>query len=236
MNKHRDLSMEQAYPPQSLRDYAFLADGYRGALIGPRGDVSWLCAPTWDSPAMFSQLIGGRGTFAITPSETFVWGGYYEPGTRIWVSRWTTTDCHLQCREALGVPSDPHTLVLLRHLEAGGQPSSVDVTLDICAEFGTTRSTARRDESGRWVFEAGDLHCRLTGAGDGELDAEGVLRLRLDLSPGQEHDLVLEVSDRSLNRRPLVDVCAAWSATRNHWAESVPEFGRSAAPRDSQHA
>ena len=41
-----------------LRDYALLADGERGALIGPDGDLAWLCAPV-DSDAVFSTLIGG---------------------------------------------------------------------------------------------------------------------------------------------------------------------------------
>ena len=53
--------------PHVLREYALLADGQRGALIGPRGDISWMCAPRWDSDAVFSALIGGRGVFAITP-------------------------------------------------------------------------------------------------------------------------------------------------------------------------
>ena len=30
--------------------------------------------------AVFSSLIGGGGTYAITPAERYVWGGYYEPG------------------------------------------------------------------------------------------------------------------------------------------------------------
>ncbi len=230
------VSLMQTYPPQSLRDYAMLADGYRGALIGPRGDVSWLCAPTWDSPAIFSQLIGGRGTFAITPVDTFVWGGYYEAGTLIWISRWTTTSSHVQCHEALSIPADPHRLVLLRHLVAGGEPSSVDLTLDICAEFGSKRSTARQDDSGCWAFQSGGLNCRLTGASDAHLDSDGVLRMRMDLSPGEERDLVLEVSDRSLDREPAVDATAAWSSTRNYWAEAVPNFELSAASRDSSHA
>lgn len=42
------------FAPQSLREYALLADGFRGALIGPCGDISWLCAPVWDSPPLFS--------------------------------------------------------------------------------------------------------------------------------------------------------------------------------------
>ena len=34
-------------PPHVLREYALLADGRRGALLGPDGVVSWLCAPRW---------------------------------------------------------------------------------------------------------------------------------------------------------------------------------------------
>ena len=47
------------FPPHTLREYALLADGERGALVGPRGDVAWMCAPSWDDDAVFSSLIGG---------------------------------------------------------------------------------------------------------------------------------------------------------------------------------
>ena len=77
-----------------LSQYALLADGERGALIGPRGDVSWMCVPHWDSPAVFAGLIGGAGVYAISPVERHVSGGYYEAGTLIWHSRWITTSRH----------------------------------------------------------------------------------------------------------------------------------------------
>jgi hypothetical protein len=66
--------------PQTLREYALLADGERGVLVGPRGDFAWMCFPRWDSDACFATLIGGRGTYAVTPQERFVWGGFYEQG------------------------------------------------------------------------------------------------------------------------------------------------------------
>ena len=60
--------------PEPLRQYALLADGERGALIGPRGDVAFLCAPRWHDDAVFSDLLGGRGTYAVRPSQDrFVW-------------------------------------------------------------------------------------------------------------------------------------------------------------------
>ena len=75
--------------PHTLREYALLADGERGALIGPSGEVAWMCAPHWDADAVFSALIGGRGSYVITPVGRFTWGGYYENGL-IWRSRWVT--------------------------------------------------------------------------------------------------------------------------------------------------
>ena len=40
---------DAAAAPHVLREYALIADGQRGALVGPRGDLSWRCVPGWDS-------------------------------------------------------------------------------------------------------------------------------------------------------------------------------------------
>lgn len=81
-NDSKDLAA--AFGPRVLREYALLADGERGILVGPRGDFAWMCAPRWDSDAVFSTLIGGGGFYAVTPTEDrFVWGGYYEDGSLI---------------------------------------------------------------------------------------------------------------------------------------------------------
>ena len=61
--------MNRPFRPHVLREYALIADGERGALIGPDGAIAWLCAPRWDSPAVFSGLLGGQGRYAVTPSD-----------------------------------------------------------------------------------------------------------------------------------------------------------------------
>jgi hypothetical protein len=61
--------------PHVLREYAVIADGERGALCGPRGDLTWLCVPRWHDDAVFSQLIGGAGFYAVTPVDRFVCDG-----------------------------------------------------------------------------------------------------------------------------------------------------------------
>ena len=68
--------------PQVLRQYALIADGERGALVGPRGDIAFMCAPSWHDDAVFSSLLGGHGGYGVSPADDrFVWGGYYEPET-----------------------------------------------------------------------------------------------------------------------------------------------------------
>ena len=59
--------MTAAWQPRVLREYSFIADGERGAIVGPDGAIVWLCLPAWDSPAVFSALLGGQGGYAITP-------------------------------------------------------------------------------------------------------------------------------------------------------------------------
>ena len=68
---------------------------------------------------MFSSLIGGNGSYAITPAERCVWGGYYEEGSLIWHSRWMTVDDSIiECREALALPTRPDRAVVLRRVSA----------------------------------------------------------------------------------------------------------------------
>ena len=38
--------MDEKWPPHVLRDYSFIADSERGALIGPDGVMTWPCPPT----------------------------------------------------------------------------------------------------------------------------------------------------------------------------------------------
>jgi len=57
--RDRRIRVIQSSRPHVLREYSLIADGERGALIGPDGAISWLCAPRWDSPAVFGGLLGG---------------------------------------------------------------------------------------------------------------------------------------------------------------------------------
>jgi alpha,alpha-trehalase len=226
--------------PHVLRDYALIADGERGAVVSPRGDIVWLCAPRWDCDAVFSTLIGGEGVYAVTPAHTFVWGGYYEEGTLIWRSRWITVSGLTECRDALAFPGDRDRIVLLRRIIARDCPAEVEVVLDLRAGFGKHGlRSVKRDDHGAWTGRAGDLHVRWSGEVSGarvrRAGGASVLAMNLTVPAGQSRDLLLEVS-----ADPLRDVPGEpdelWRATEDRWAEAVPPLDDVVAPRDARQA
>jgi len=223
------------FPPRVLREYALLADGERGILVGPLGDCVWMCAPRWDSDAVLSTLIGGAGVYAVTPEQTrYVWGGYYEPGSLIWHSRWVTTSGIIECREALAFPADPGTAVVLRRVTAVEGAARVRVVLDLRPGFGRHGMGDLHQHQGIWTARAGGLHVRWSGSAEARAERDGALVAHLTLEAGARHDLVLEVGDQ-LGDRP-VDADAAGESTEAAWLAAVPELSETLAPRDARHA
>ncbi|HZE34393.1 MAG TPA: trehalase-like domain-containing protein, partial [Actinoallomurus sp.] len=227
------------YPPHELRQYAFIADGERGAVVGRSGEFCWMCAPRWDSDAVFSSLIGGAGVYAVTPEQSFVWGGYYEPAGLIWRSRWVTTTGIIECREALAFPGDADRAVLLRRVMAVSGDARVRVLCDPRPGFGERGlRSPHRDDDGIWEDDLGGLYLRWSGAADASVRTTAVndprLEMHLEVPAGSHHDLVLELGDRPLPDRP-VDADRAWRTTEDAWRNSVPRL-RTVADRDSRHA
>jgi alpha,alpha-trehalase len=220
--------------PHVLREYALVADGERGALIRPRGEIVWLCVPRWDSPAAFSGLLGGPGRYVVAPADPWqVWDGYYEPGTLIWRSRWIG-DVTTECWEAMAMPADPHRVVLLRRIEAIDGPTRINVALDISAGFGHSGMTDLSCEDEHWTGRSGDIRFRWSGATRARHTAHG-LSMTLDLAAGEHHSLVLELSDQTLPAEP-VRSDAAWIATEEAWSRVVPDCGDLIAVADARHA
>ena len=52
-----------------IEDYAMIGDTESGALVGRDGSIDWLCAPRFDSPAVFAALLGtpANGHWQIAP-------------------------------------------------------------------------------------------------------------------------------------------------------------------------
>ncbi len=229
-----------------LRDYALLADGERGALVDPHGAITWLCAPEWDSPPVLAGLIGGPGRYQICPADRFVWGGWYEPGSLIWHSRWVT-DQHtvIESREALAYPGTSDQLVLLRRISVEQDSARVRLTFELpAAPLDQAATDLHRDDDGAWTVRLGSLHARFsTRADDGQplsLDVAGgmgeplVLSAEFPIRSGAPVDLVLQLGTGPLG--PPVDPDAAWQRTEQGWSERVPRLSGVFNEGDARHS
>ncbi|MFI6808079.1 glycoside hydrolase family 15 protein [Streptomyces luteogriseus] len=231
-----DIAAEDpSSPPWALRDYALLADGERGALVDPTGRVVWLCAPRWDSDAVFSALIGGGGQFAVEPVDRWrVWGGYYEEGTLIRVSRWVTADSVIECRDALALPATADRLALLRRMRVERGEARLRLCLDPRPDFGAHRMADIRLEGGVWTAQGHGLSLRLLGAPEATWDRESGLNGEFLLRKGEEHDVVFELATGSDIGR--LHAGELWRETEREWRRAVPDCSTLAAPRDARHA
>jgi GH15 family glucan-1,4-alpha-glucosidase len=227
--------------PQTLREYALLADGERGVLLGPRGDFAWMCFPGWADPAVFSGLLGGRGRYALCPTGRFVWSGYYEPGTLIWRNRWMTDDdVIVECREALALPGERDRAVVLRRiLPLEGRPT-VKVALAPSAAFGAEpMEDLHQEPGGAWTARLGDVRLLWLGGTDAEPKADGaggtLLRMTLTLHEGEQYDFVLVLA-RDRERLERLSPDRWWSATEEGWRKRVPQRVDAVGARDARHA
>ncbi|MFC4911666.1 glycoside hydrolase family 15 protein [Actinomadura gamaensis] len=209
-----------------LRDYAFVGDGERGALVGPHGDFAWMCFPSWESEPVFSGLLGGTGTYVVCPvAERRVWGGYYEEHGLVWRSRWVVPDGLVECHEALARPADRERAVVLRRLRGVKGPVRIRV------RFGIGDDRELRREGGAWLGKADGVHFRWTGVPE---NATGwPLAFELELAEGETRDLVLELSTRPIEGRPE-EPDRLWRRTRDDWQARIPDCSDTLAPRDAR--
>ncbi|NLT30543.1 MAG: glycoside hydrolase family 15 protein, partial [Propionibacterium sp.] len=73
-----------------LEEYALLSDLHTGPLVSRQGSIDWLCFPNFDSPAVFSAILGdpddGRWQLSVTDAEVTRWR--YRGATFILETTW----------------------------------------------------------------------------------------------------------------------------------------------------
>ena len=220
-----------------LRDYAFIADGQRGALVGPDGALAWMCFPAWHDPAVFAGLIGSGGVFRVGPVEPQVWGGYYEPDSLIWRSRWVTGGAIIECRQALACPAARDRVVVLQRVVAVEGTAHVAVVLQPAGDYGRSGPRPWRHVDRELVSGSDRSTWRLAGAAEAVAARSGRLAVTLEIPEGQHRDLVLEIVTGDSPSADQLVADELWQATEHHWAEAVPaEANGVVAERDVRHS
>jgi GH15 family glucan-1,4-alpha-glucosidase len=243
---HRSASAPRPY---ELRAYALVADGRRGALIDPDGNVAWMCFPRWESPAVFAGIWGTGGLYRVRPEGRAVWGGSYEYGSLIWVSRWETETGLVESRDALVFPGGDDRAVLLRRLRATGDAQEVVAELQLAGNYGREAIDHWEREGGLWQARSATFTAWWSPGGPArEVRVAGghrTLRRRIVVEPGRPVDLVLELATRAAagaGPSPAVadhsfdEVEQVWQQTEHAWASTVPSSVPAVAERDVRHS
>ncbi len=191
--------------PHTLREYAMVADGERGAIVGPRGDIVWMCFPALGLPA---ALLRTHRRWRHLRGES-------DGAPRVgWLLRAAQPDlaqplgdCDaiVECRHALALPARAgRATILARHVHRGScRLVAVLKPLSDDGRHGMQGLRARR--RGRLARSVGDLFVSWHGADEARVVRDGrhhALHLDLPLAEGAEHDLVLEISERRARVAP----------------------------------
>jgi GH15 family glucan-1,4-alpha-glucosidase len=97
-----------------IEDYALIGDLRTAALVSIDGEIDWLCLPRFDSPAVFSALLGDdrHGRWSLSPTHrTRSVRRRYRTGTLVLETRWTTPDGTVAVTDLM-VPNSPVPMVV----------------------------------------------------------------------------------------------------------------------------
>lgn len=99
------LRRTNGYPP--IEDHGLIGDGRTAALVGRDGAVSWLCAPRFDSPALFCRLLDAErgGAFVLAPDNLTESGQAYLPNSGILVTEMRGASGRVRVTDALTLRS-----------------------------------------------------------------------------------------------------------------------------------
>lgn len=98
-----------------IEDYALLSDLHTGPLVSRTGSVDWLCFPRFDSPSVFSGVLGrnehGRWLLAPNDPEAVVIGRRYIDSTFVLQTTWQTATGQVVVTDFMPVGVDASSLL-----------------------------------------------------------------------------------------------------------------------------
>ncbi|WP_342373123.1 glycoside hydrolase family 15 protein [Propioniciclava soli] len=171
-----------------IEDYALLSDLHTGPLVSRHGSIDWLCLPRFDSPAVFTALVGtpDDGHWQLCVANAEPEQRRYVGHSLVLETTWRGESGVVRVTDFMPPSSDHADLV--RHVEC--LEGEVEVRHDLVLGFDYARRkpwSRITEHNGErvWRFVAGEdalnLHGPLLEASDdeaciGDLDAGGPMR------------------------------------------------------------
>ncbi len=131
-----------------IGEYGLVGDTRTAALVAPDGAIDWWCLPRFDSPPVFSRLVGGddAGTFETGPTEPAVLAQRrYRDETATLETTWWVDGGELTLADSMIADVSSRLLpatTLVRRLTSRGRP--VRVAVRIVPRIGDQRTAPAR--------------------------------------------------------------------------------------------
>jgi GH15 family glucan-1,4-alpha-glucosidase len=138
-----------------IDDYGVIGDLHSAALIGSDGSVGWFCAPHFDSPSVFADMLDGDrgGTFRIGSASEGVRRQLYYPETNVLVTRFSEPAGVAHVLDFMPIGESAHQHSIVRYVQAVRGTTLIQLECRPAFNYGlTTHKVCVRD--GGVMFEA----------------------------------------------------------------------------------
>jgi GH15 family glucan-1,4-alpha-glucosidase len=146
-----------------IEDYALIGDTETAALVGTNGSIDWLCAPRFDSPALFAALLGtdDNGRWQIAPAgNARRVERRYRPGTLVLETDFETDDGLVRLIDCMPL-GDGHNDVV-RIVEGLRGRVAMQMQLNPRFDYGELIPATGRIDQGMFAVAGPDAVCLRT--------------------------------------------------------------------------
>lgn len=148
MTSNSSMSTQSAQTSRSvpLEDYALLSDLHTGPLVSRDGSIDWLCFPDFDSPALFSAILGEAedGRWAVSVTDGRVVNRRYRDGSFVLETYWESPTGRAVVVDFL--PAGDREANLFRQVTCTEGTVNIEHDLRIRPDFARSGAWTRRVE------------------------------------------------------------------------------------------
>lgn len=129
-----------------LEDYALLSDLHTGPLVSRNGSIDWLCFPDFDSPAVFSAILGDAddGRWRLSVEDGTVVERRYRGGSFVLETYWESPTGKAVVVDLL--PAGDREANVIRQVTCTEGTVQIEHDLRIRPDFGRSGAWVRKSE------------------------------------------------------------------------------------------
>lgn len=171
---------------KDIGKYGFLSDMHTGALVSLEGSIDWLPLPKFDSPAVFTRILGEEenGCWELIPESIKETKRAYVEGTKILVTEHTCEEGIAEVFDFLALETESRTLV--RHVKVKSGCVRFRERLIARGNYGAISPTEISIEENYFIFKWSNLEVSYFSSVRGHQIRNSSLQNTFEMKAGDE--------------------------------------------------